>query len=85
MIKGSCKIMEKDNNIKRARMNIYLVQELKDYVDTQARNFGLSTSAYMTMLIQNYRLQNEALASMSNVDEMIKKLEQLNSVSENCR
>lgn len=76
--------MEKECNIKRARMNIYLVQELKDYVDEQARNFGLSTSAYMTMIIQNYRLQNEALASMSNVDEMIKKLEQLNSVSENC-
>ena len=83
MIKGSCKIMEKDNNIKRARMNIYLVQELKDYVDTQARNFGLSTSAYMTMLIQNYRLQTDALANMSNVEEMINKLERLREVSSN--
>lgn len=71
--------MEKDNNVKRARMNIYLVQELKDYVDTQARNFGLSTSAYMTMIIQNYRIQNEALASMNNVNDMIDKLEKLNS------
>ena len=71
--------MEKDNNVKRARMNIYLVQELKDYVDTQARNFGLSTSAYMTMIIQNYRMQNDALASMSNVDDMLKKLETLNT------
>lgn len=74
--------MEKDNNVKRARMNIYLVQELKDYVDTQARNFGLSTSAYMTMLIQNYRMQNDALASMNNVDEMIKKLESLRELDE---
>ena len=74
--------MEKDNNVKRARMNIYLVQELKDYVDTQARNFGLSTSAYMTMLIQNYRMQNDALASMNNVDEMIKKLESLRELEE---
>ena len=74
--------MEKDNNVKRARMNIYLVQELKDYVDTQARNFGLSTSAYMTMLIQNYRMQNDALASMSNVDDMIKKLETLRELDE---
>lgn len=71
--------MEKDNNVKRARMNIYLVQELKDYVDTQARNFGLSTSAYMTMIIQSYRMQNDALSSMSNVDDMIKKLETLNT------
>lgn len=74
--------MENNNNVKRARMNIYLVQELKDYVDTQARNYGLSTSAYMTMIIQNYRMQNDALASMSNMDDMIKKLEQLNSLAE---
>ena len=74
--------MENNNNVKRARMNIYLVQELKDYVDTQARNYGLSTPAYMTMIIQNYRMQNDALASMSNMDDMIKKLEQLNSLTE---
>ena len=74
--------MEENNNVKRARMNIYLVQELKDYVDTQARNFGLSTSAYMTMLIQNYRMQNDALASMSNVDDMIKKLETIREYNE---
>lgn len=70
--------MEKDNNIKRARMNIYLVQELKDYVDTQARNFGLSTSAYMTMIIQNYRMQNDALANMNNVNELLDKMEKIN-------
>ena len=71
--------MEKNNNIKRARMNIYLVQELKEYVDEQARNFGLSTSAYMTMLIQNYRMQNDALANMNDVKDLVEKLEKLNS------
>ena len=44
--------MKTDNKeVKRARINIYLVQELKDYVDEEARRFGLSTSAFMTMLI----------------------------------
>lgn len=71
--------MEKDNNVKRARMNIYLVQELKDYVDTQARNFGLSTSAYMTMIIQNYRMQNDALANMNNVNELLEKMDKINA------
>lgn len=74
--------MEKHNNVKRARMNIYLVQELKDYVDTQARNFGLSTSAYMTMIIQNYRVQNDALASVKNVEDIMNKLEKLNSLND---
>ena len=71
--------MEKDNSVKRARMNIYLVQELKDYVDTQARNFGLSTSAYMTMIIQNYRMQNDALANMNNVNELLEKMDKINA------
>ena len=74
--------MEKHNNVKRARMNIYLVQELKDYVDAQARNFGLSTSAYMTMIIQNYRTQNDALASVKNVEDIMNKLEKLNSLND---
>lgn len=74
--------MEKHNNVKRARMNIYLVQELKDYVDTQARSFGLSTSAYMTMIIQNYRVQNDALASVKNVEDIMNKLEKLNSLND---
>lgn len=79
MINRSGFLMEKNNNIKRARMNIYLVQELKEYVDEQARNFGLSTSAYMTMLIQNYRMQNDALANMNDVKDLVEKLEKLNS------
>ena len=79
MINRSGFKMEKNNNIKRARMNIYLVQELKEYVDEQARNFGLSTSAYMTMLIQNYRMQNDALANMNDVKDLVEKLEKLNS------
>lgn len=74
--------MEKNNNVKRARMNIYLVQELKDYVDAQARKFGLSTSAYMTMIIQNYRTQNDALSSVNKVGDMIDKLDKLNSLND---
>lgn len=68
-------------NNKRARMNIYLVQELKDYVDSEAKNFGMSTSAYMTMIIQNYRMQNNALNSMSNAHALLNKLDEMQANS----
>lgn len=66
----------------RARMNIYLVQELKDYIDDQARNYGLSTSAYMTMIIQQHRLQTDALASIDNAKEIMRKMEELGFAEE---
>lgn len=59
----------------RARLNIYIIQELKDYVDEQARNYGMSTSAYMTMIIQQHRLQSDALASIETAKELMNKME----------
>lgn len=59
----------------RARLNIYIIQELKDYVDEQARNYGMSTSAYMTMIIQQHRLQSNALASIETAKELMNKME----------
>lgn len=59
----------------RARLNIYIIQELKDYVDEQARNYGMSTSAYMTMIIQQHRLQTDALASIETAKELMNKME----------
>lgn len=68
---------ENGNDVKRVRLNVYLVPELKKYVDEQARNYGLSTSAYMTMIIQNQRLQNDALASVETAKDLMNKMESL--------
>lgn len=68
---------ENINGVKRVRLNVYLVPELKKYVDEQARNYGLSTSAYMTMIIQNQRFQNDALASVETARELINRMESL--------
>ena len=60
-----------NKEVKRARINIYLVQELKDYVDEEAKRFGLSTSSFMTMLIQNYKMQNTALSGVNDINGSI--------------
>lgn len=67
-----------DKELKRARINIYLVQELKDYVDEEARRFGLSTSAFMTMVIQNYKTQNSAVNGIGDLKNIIDIITALN-------
>ena len=70
-----------NKEVKRGRINIYLVQELKDYVDEEAKRFGLSTSAFMTMLIQNYKMKNTALSSVNDINGLIALVNVLNSNS----
>ena len=70
-----------NKEVKRGRINIYLVQELKDYVDEEAKRFGLSTSSFMTMLIQNYKMQNTALSSVNDINGLIALVNVLNSNS----
>lgn len=65
--------------MKRGRINIYLAQHLKDYVDYKAKDFGLSTSAFMTMIIQQYKMQDEAMRAMGDMGQVLEKLNELES------
>lgn len=73
MIKGD--VGMEDN--KRGRINIYLAQHLKEYVDNKAKDFGLSTSAFMTMIIQQYKVQDEAMTAMGDMGQVLEKLNEL--------
>lgn len=66
-----------EEKVERGRINIYLTKELKDYVDNSAREFGISTSAFMTMMIQNYKQQNEAIKVMGDMNLILSKLDLL--------
>lgn len=66
-------------DMKRGRVNIYLAQHLKDYVDSKAKEFGLSTSAFMTMIIQQYKVQDEAVTAMGDMRQVLQKLNELES------
>lgn len=66
-------------DMKRGRINIYLAQHLKDYVDAKAKDFGLSTSAFMTMIIQQYKIQDEAMSAMTDMGQVLQKLNELES------
>lgn len=65
-----------NSKLERGRINVYLSQELKDYVDNSAKQFGVSTSAFMTMIIQNYRQQTQSVNVLGEVLAKLKELEQ---------
>lgn len=68
--------------LKKSKMSIYIIDELKEYVDTQARNYGLSTSAYFTMIIQNQRMMSDGMASLNQVNETLEKLEKIQQLQQ---
>lgn len=54
--------MEKTEN--RVRINISITPEVKKYLDEQASAFGMNVSAYITMVVQQYRQQSEAMEAL---------------------
>ena len=73
-IKDVQPVSSKEN---KPRMSLYLPQDLKDYVNAQAEAFGISTNAFIIMIMQNYRMQVNSLAAMSNAQSMLNKVEEL--------
>lgn len=61
----------------KPRMSLYLPQDLKDYVNKQAEAFGISTNAFIIMIMQNYRMQVNSLTAMANAQDMLDRVEEL--------
>lgn len=57
--------------VKKERIQLYLSKNIKDYIDSQADEFGMSISAYVTMCINTYKQQNDAMFHMSKISEML--------------
>lgn len=66
---------EKLTRVNKVKCTIWLVPELKDYLDEQSIAFGMSQSAYLTMLIQNYRQQASVINNIPGMIEQMKKQE----------
>lgn len=49
---------EKENRI---RVNLSVAPSVKQHLDKQAEEYGMSVSAYVTMCIQHYRIQYETI------------------------
>lgn len=61
----------------KEKLNLSVTPEIKDYLDKQSIAFGMSISAYVTMLISNYRQQVNTMAQFADLSETVKRIEKL--------
>lgn len=68
--------MTKNNNNK-VKLNLSISPEVKDYLTSNSECFGMSVSAYITMIVQQYRQQAQALSEMSKIQGYIEQFQAL--------
>lgn len=52
---------------KTERLNVYVVPSIKEYVVKECEDLGMSQSAFVTMVINQYRQQKDSLNAMNNM------------------
>lgn len=62
---------------KKKKLNLSFSPDIIEYLQVQSKDFGMSISAYLTMLVCNHRKEDSALQSMQNMGGMMEKLEKL--------
>lgn len=66
--------MAKHKNL--VRKNIYIPDFVNDYLVEQAKKKGLSQSNVISLALQEQEKQEKAIDSISNMDRLIKKLDE---------
>lgn len=62
----------------KCKIQAYVVKDVYDYVQSEAQRYGLSISAYFTMIIQQQRMQGDALNAIARMEELSRKMELAN-------
>lgn len=58
---------------KKVRLNCYVIPDIKKYLEEQSDAYGMSLSAYLTMIIQTYRQQSDSISMMNSLLLELKK------------
>ena len=61
----------------KARCNIYLDEEIKEWCQQQAEVMGMSLSAFITMCVYQYKQSQEGLKAMQNMTFFAEQLQQI--------
>jgi|YelNats1bottle13_1022553.scaffolds.fasta_scaffold01247_3 hypothetical protein len=62
----------------KIRINVYVDESLRQYIEQQAGFYGMSMSAFIAMCIAEHRRQNKALDVLGSIVEELKKKEGAN-------
>ena len=65
----------------KVRLNAYVTKDIKEYIDEQCDYYGISQGAFISVVMRQYKQQNEALDTMKRItsDEILKRLEKSKS------
>jgi len=69
-------------SVKRERMSVTMAPIVREYVVKASEDYGMSISAFITMCVQNYKVNNEALAEMSKVQSYFDQMRELGIVNQ---
>ena len=60
----------------KVRLNAYVTKDIKEYIDEQCDYYGISQGAFISVVMRQYKQQNEALDTMKRIasDEILSKL-----------
>ena len=60
----------------KKRLNAYITDDIKRYIDKQCDYYGISQGAFISIVMQQYRQQNEALNTMKKItsDDILNKI-----------
>jgi len=68
---------------KVVRKNIRMSPEVAKWYEKKAKELGVSQSNLMVMALSEYIKQDKTIKMMSNIENMIKQLERMESNSQN--
>lgn len=63
--------------IKRVKLNLSITPEVKEYLIEQSNIMGMSSSAFITMLISQHKQQAQALSSVDLMKAMMSQMKEL--------
>lgn len=62
---------------RKVPFNLNLAPSIKNYIEKQAEGFGMSSSAFVTLVINQYRQQTEVMVEMANMKQYLEQLKEL--------
>jgi len=60
----------------KVRLNAYVTKDIKKYIDEQCDYFGISLGSFISIVVRQYKQQNDALDTMKRItsDDVLKKI-----------
>lgn len=62
--------------MEKLRISYSSSREIKNYIDSVAERYNMTLSGVITMIIQQYRFQEESMQKLESINRIIEKMPQ---------